>query len=534
MIKPVVLYGPDNRPIERMTLRKEIAAPALAGVRTIWTKAVASGLTPERLANLLVRATEGDPEDFLALAEEIEERELHYASVLGTRKRALSGLDPAVAAASDDARDVAMADAVRDLAADPQFPEMVDDLLDALGKGYSVVEIVWNTWGKLWKPERYEHRDPRWFRFDQESGRRLLLLDEQAPMGLPLPAYKFITHIPRLKSGLPIRGGLARLVAWSFMFKSYTVKDWLAFIEVFGMPLRPGKYGPTATEDDIDTLIQAVANIGTDAAAVMPDTMKIEFQETAAGKSGHEVFKAMAEWLDQQVSKAVLGQTMTSDNGSSMAQAQVHNEVRHDILRSDARQLALTINRDLVQPFIDLNFGPQDRYPLLTIPVLEPEDIKTLVEALAKLVPLGLKVEASVIRDKLNLPDPEDGAELLAAPKAAPAPPVDAETDPAAAPAPEPELAANRAHHHDCPHCATATNRKGDPDPVDEIERAGLEDWEQQMAPIIDPVRELIQGASSYEEAIAGLKELNMDSSQLVETLTKSMFQARAAGDQAD
>ena len=67
----------------------------------------------------------------------------------------------------------------------------------------------------------------------------------------------------------------------------------------------------------------------------------------------------LAEWLDRQTSKAVLGQTMTTDDGSSQAQATVHNEVRHDILKSDARQLANTLNRDLIQPYVDLNFGPQ-------------------------------------------------------------------------------------------------------------------------------------------------------------------------------
>ena len=47
------------------------------------------------------------------------------------------------------------------------------------------------------------------------------------------------------------------------------------------------------------------------------------------------------------------------------------------------------------------------------IPVKEPEDIGALVNALDKLVPMGLEAEASVIRDKLGLPDPEDDAELL-------------------------------------------------------------------------------------------------------------------------
>ncbi|SBW09188.1 conserved hypothetical protein [uncultured Alphaproteobacteria bacterium] len=512
MIKLSPILDLDGQPMRREDLSREIAAPALAGVRTIWTDSVASGLTPERLADLLNRAAEGDPRDYLVLAEEMEEREAHYGSVLGTRKRALSALVPAVEAASDDPRDVALADEVRDLARDPQFPDMLDDLLDALGKGYSVAEIIWNTRRTPWKPERYEHRDPRWFSFDRESGRRLLLLDDQAPMGMPLAPYRFITHVPRLKSGLPIRGGLARLVAWSFMFKGYAVKDWMAFIEVFGLPLRIGKYGQSASEDDIDTLVRAVTNIGTDAAAVIPESMAIEFKDTAAGKGGHEVFKAMAEWIDEQVSKAVLGQTMTADNGSSQSQAEVHNEVRHDILRSDARQLAMTLNRDLVRPYIDLNHGPQERYPLLTLPVLEPEDIKALVDALAKLVPLGFRVEQSVIRDKLNLPDPAADADVLVPPTA----------PPAAAPE-APGKAQNREEVRD--------DRA---DPLDDIERTGLEDWEEQLAPVVDPVRALISSAASYEEAIAGLADLAMDSDQLVKALTRAMFLSRAAGDQVD
>ena len=106
---------------------------------------------------------------------------------------------------------------------------------------------------------------------------------------------------------------------------------------------------------------------------------------------------------------------------------------------SDARQLENTINRDLVRPFIELNFGPQENYPRFMIPVKEPEDIGALANALDKLVPMGLEAEASVIRDKLGLPDPEDDAELLEKPPA-PAP-----MAAPGGPPEDPEQAANRA-----------------------------------------------------------------------------------------
>jgi len=259
---------------------------------------------------------------------------------------------------------------------------------------------------------RYEHRDPRWFQFDKVTGQRLQLRSEGAD-GLEIPAGKLIIHKPRLKSGLPIRGGVARLVAVSFMCKAFGLKDWMRFAELFGIPLRIGRYGPGAKPDDIAVLRRAVSQLAADAAAVMPEGMKIEFQEIANAAGGAELFERLAEWLDKQISKAVLGQTMTTDDGSSQSQANVHNEVRLDILRADAKQLAATLNRDLVRTFIDLNFGPQERYPRIVLQVTEAEDLKALADALGPFIDRGLRVEESAILDKFGLAAPEAGAAIL-------------------------------------------------------------------------------------------------------------------------
>jgi phage gp29-like protein len=66
----------------------------------------------------------------------------------------------------------------------------------------------------------------------------------------------------------------------------------------------------------------------------------------------------------------VLGQTNTTDaqaGGLGSGQAQVHNEVRGDIERADAKLLAATLNRDLVVPMVILNRGVRDKYPRLKI-----------------------------------------------------------------------------------------------------------------------------------------------------------------------
>jgi phage gp29-like protein len=46
------------------------------------------------------------------------------------------------------------------------------------------------------------------------------------------------------------------------MLKSYDVTSWVAFIDRYGYPIRIGKYGKKATEQDRATLKRAVAAIG--------------------------------------------------------------------------------------------------------------------------------------------------------------------------------------------------------------------------------------------------------------------------------
>ena len=93
-------YG---RGIEKKQLTEEIAGPSITGVRSPIAGYPADGLNPQRLASILREADQGDPLRYLELAETIEERDLHYLGVLGTRRRSVAQLDISVDAASDAA-----------------------------------------------------------------------------------------------------------------------------------------------------------------------------------------------------------------------------------------------------------------------------------------------------------------------------------------------------------------------------------------------------------------------------------------------
>lgn len=514
----MALLDAYGRPVQLQQLTREHATPSLAGVRTLWNDTVASGLTPVRLAQLLRDAAEGDHNAQLTLAEEMEERDLHYACELGKRKLAVSRLPISVEAASDAPRDIEIADAVRALVKKGGFRGLIKDLLDALGKGFAVCEIDWQRDGARWQPRGYTWRDPRFFQFDQLTRSLLRLRDEQNLVeGLPLAPFRFISHMPRIKSGLPIRGGLARLAAWAFMCKGYSVKDWLAFAEVYGMPLRLGKYDSGATEADKQVLRMAVANLGSDAAAVFPKSMEIELVEAGKG-AGSDFFERLANHFDAQLSKGILGQTASaSGTAGKLGDEKLQAEVRDDIRDDDAEQLEETLQRDLVKAFVDLNFGPQQDYPQLQLRASEREDIAALTNALKELVPLGLKVEQSVVRDKLGLPDPDPDAkpeDLLGAP---------APAQPPAPPAPPTAQAANREQ----PGEFTPEQQA-----LEELADRGTAAAARALRGIEARLVALVRESSSYEEAMEKVLALwpEMDLDDLAELLEACLIGALGAG----
>lgn len=513
-------YG---RPLQRELLTQEVAGPTLSGVRSPLAGYPADGMTPLRLAEILRDADQGEPMRYFELAEIIEERDLHYAGVLQTRKRSVAQLDITVEAASDDAEDVRRADLVREWLKRDELAEELFDMLDAVGKGISFAEIIWNSSSGQWWPERLEWRDPRWFTFDRRDMRTPLLRGgiDGGVQAEPLPGFKFITTQIKAKSGLPVRSGLARLAAWAWMFKAFTQRDWAIFTQTYGQPVRVGKFHEGATKEDKATLFRAVANIAGDCAAIIPSSMEIEFIEAKNATAGSELYERRADWLDRQVSKAVMGQTGTTDSkqgGLGDGGNKVHEGVREDIERADCKAQAAAINRDLIRPWMELEFGPGRGYPRVVIARPDKEDLALLSDSLAKLVPLGLRVSQSEVRDKFGLADPGTTDEVLR--QTPSAPPVPAALKPPAQPAPAappaPALQSQQEQAHPAAQITAALAERAD---------APVQAMAGQIEAMLGAAQDLGEFRAMLSEAYGAI-----DSTALAELLAGALAAANAAG----
>lgn len=468
------------------------------------------GLTPPRLAHIMQAAETGDLTAQAELFMDMEEKDGHIYAEMSKRKRALLTLDWDVVAPRD-ASQAEQDDAawLREILQDlEEFDDVLLDALDAIGHGFAALEIEWRRTGAEWLPHAITHRPQSWFQLDRETRTHLRLRDNSMD-GAALNPFGWIVHTHKAKSGYLARGGLHRVLAWPFLFKNYSVRDLAEFLEIYGLPLRLGKYPAGASNDEKITLLRAVAGIGHNAAGIIPEGMAIDFHEAARGT--HDPFEAMIGWCERTQSKAILGGTLTSQAdgaASTNALGNVHNEVRHDLLVADARQIAGTLTRDLLYPLLALNRGVRDprRLPRLKFDTQEPEDLARYADALPRLTAIGMRIPTAWAHEKLRIPQPDDDTEVLGVPTDAPAAAVN--------------RAALRALPHEMPDTSEIMSARL-------VAGAGKE-----IAAWLAQIEAMLDGAESLEEFRARVLAAWPDLSQerLAEVMTAAFAAAELAG----
>lgn len=411
----------NGNPIDTGTLR-EPQTSRIALLQHQMIESQLDGLTPAKAARILKDADQGNLTAQAQLFDDMLDRDTHLLAEYDKRRGAPVSLDwriepPSNASAAEKAAAAYAEEMLRDTVDD--LEDVIHAMMDAPGYGYAGIELEWEKWGRDWIPN-FHPRPQTWLTTDMQ--RRTLRLADGTADGAELQPMGWILHTPaKIKTGYLGRAGLFRACLWPFLYKSYAIGDFAEFLETYGLPIILGKYMAGATHEEKASLMRAVAALGHDARAIMPEGMALEVQKiTGGGEGSHHL--AMVDWADRAQSKAILGQTTSSEakaTGLGSGVADLHNQVRLDILRSDARQLAGTLTRDLVYPLIALNRPGVDSYrrcPRLVFDLGEAEDLAAYADALPKLVGVGMAIPRSWAHDKLRIPQPDAHEPVLTAP----------------------------------------------------------------------------------------------------------------------
>ncbi len=418
---------------------RQTDSPQSAMLHREFSEHPSKGLTPARLAAIFIEAEQGNLIAQAELFMDMKEKDTHIAGDMGKREMAVKKLDWELRPPRDPStKEKKNTKILQELILDEiDIGNLRMGALDAIGHGYSGTELGWGrtrTATALWFPNQVEHREPTWFTCPPDQRNTLHLRDSGSSYGVPLQPFGWIPHFHKSRAGYIARTGLFRALAWPYLYKNYSVRDLAEFLEIYGLPIRVGKYSASATDKEKRDLLRTVLSIGHNAAGIIPDTMQLELQQVMASGNA-DSFMAMVNWCEASQSKAILGGTLTSSTGANgnRSLGDVHNEVRLDIRDDDATQLDQTLSSYLVYPMAMLNgLFADNRCPSWVSDTQEPDDLKLYADALPKLAGIGMRIPSRYAHLKLKIPEAEGDEPVLQVSNANPQP-VPGQSDPAAA-----------------------------------------------------------------------------------------------------
>ncbi|MFY9350072.1 MAG: DUF935 family protein [Sphingobium sp.] len=266
------------------------------------------------------------------------------------------------------------------------WDRITDKMLMATFNGYSVGELMWGYRDGLLDLVGLKVRHARRFRYDDQD--RLRMLTPGNMQGEILPERKFWVHsVGAADDDQPYGQGLAHWLYWPTLFKRNGIRFWNIFLDKFGTPTAIGKYPRGASREEQTKLLAALQAIATDSGFIVPEDVAVDL--LTAATSGTTDFHTLCLYMDAAISKIVLSQTMTTDNGSSRAQGEVHADVKLEVVKSDADQLTDSFTAQAARWWTDFNFGPDVAAPIVRRIVEEPQDTKAQAETDQTLSGLG-------------------------------------------------------------------------------------------------------------------------------------------------
>jgi len=254
---------------------------------------------------------------------------------------------------------------------------IINDVLEAPYWGMRPLEIIWdrpNAQGII-NPLEIIGKPPEWFQFD--SNNVLKYLTRFASVhGIDLPPRKFLLARYNASYKNPYGDPILSKVFWPVTFKKAGFKFWIAFVEKYGNPLIVAKIPATKDDTEYQRIADILKDTIQDSILVMSDDGKIEIPKMDKSNSSG-VYKEIITFSNQEISKSVLGQTLTTEATETGTQAlgTVHRKVAWDIVNEDRRMVEDCFNT-FIDWFLFINFGSSNDAPRFTLFHEEEIDLK--------------------------------------------------------------------------------------------------------------------------------------------------------------
>lgn len=355
------------------------------------------------------------------LYDEVEQ-DPHIEAIMKTLKYSVAGLGYRVEPASDSPEDIEKAQFVE------EFMEGMEGLLqdfvamlDSIGKGFSVMEIIWgaNEDGNV-IPIKLMNRPQRRFQFDATTRALKLRKMTNAFYGDPLPDKKFIVHRDSQKYENPFGEAMDAKLYWVWLFKRNVTKYWMRFLESNAAPIPIVQHPANANQDLKNEAMDIAKKIRNASHGRIPENFTILWAERIGAAAIGSAYQDFIRYANDEATKCVLGEVLTTEGAASggvgsKAGASESRIVMQSRITYYAKNLAVTLNSTLIQWAIDFNYTNTKKYPRIVFLSSESKDVEKICRAIKSLKDSGWKATKEYVEKNTGI-ELEEAAEPVVQP----------------------------------------------------------------------------------------------------------------------
>lgn len=384
------------------------------------------------------------------------------------------------------------------------FDQVTRKMLMGVWYGYSPGECMFGVDAGKVTLDRILVRKARRFRFDRDGGLRLVR--KLSGSGELMPEQKFwLFRADQDDDDEPYPLGLGHYCYWPVWFKRNALRFWALWSEKFAAPTAVGKLPPGAKAEERSKLLRILEAIIRGGKIVIPSNVAVDLLE-ALQRAGDD-YERFCKYLDGAIAKIILSQTMTTDDGSSRAQAAVHSDVKVDVVKSYADLHCESFNRGPAHWLTEWNY-PGAAIPRVWRDCSEGEDLGQRSKVDRDLYEIGYRPNQQRIVDVYGQGyEPVTTATAGTQVTAPPNPPDGEQTQ--------------------------FAEGEGELDSEGGIEALIAGDgWERLIGPDVRAIERVVAGAKTLDDAKRLLTEYYAQEPEaLTESLARVMFAARIGGD---
>lgn len=280
----------------------------------------------------------------------------------------------------------------------PWFNDFIEDTLDANMWGFSLMQF---SLGKDGYVEYFnvprKHVDPQL---------RLIKRYQTDITGVPFEEYSNLLLVRgRMRIGL-----LAACLPWTIR-KNGSVGDWAQFSELFGMPIREYTYDG-ADEMARLRILRDAASQGAAQVYIHPEGTSLNLVEAGNKTGSADVYDKFIDRCNAELSKAVLGNTLTteSDENGTQALGTVHKKEEDSLTTADKKFVLNVLNFEMTDIFANLGIDTKGGEFVFVDADDTPKTEKALLFKSAR--ELGLPIEDDYMYQELGIEKPANYEQL--------------------------------------------------------------------------------------------------------------------------